>query len=432
MNSKLNKEIIKFGLPAIAENFLQMLVGIIDIFLVSRLGLSAVSGVSLASNIIVVFQAIFIALGAIVSGIVARQLAEKNNLLSHSIKSALKLTLYISGFIGLLCLVFSREMVELMGASSQTKNMASEYLFLVGSFIVFLGLATTFGSILRAYGDTKTPMYASLYANFINIGLSALAIFVLGWGVVGVALSAVIARFFSTGYLYIKLYKKDVCFGFRGLIKQRIDKELIKQALPATAERLVMRVGDLLIIVLIISFGDAIFAGNAIGESIMQFNFIPAFGMATATVVLVAKEYGTKSMTDKINALTWRIYFLTLVMVLVVALPLFIFSRGLSGMFTGDSQAISASQIVLFFSLLTVPFAVGTTNYTAALQGIGRARIPFYATTVGMFGLRLTLGYLFGHILGLGLEGVWMAVMADNFFRFIYLKLKFNRLINVQ
>ena len=61
---KKNKDILNIALPAMGENFLQMLMGMVDSYLVAHLGLIAISGVSVAGNIITIYQAIFIALGS--------------------------------------------------------------------------------------------------------------------------------------------------------------------------------------------------------------------------------------------------------------------------------------------------------------------------------------------------------------------------------
>ena len=72
------KKIVQLALPAMAENLLQMLMGVVDNYLVAQIGLAAVSGVSVANNIITIYQAIFIALGAAVSSLVAKSLGEDN------------------------------------------------------------------------------------------------------------------------------------------------------------------------------------------------------------------------------------------------------------------------------------------------------------------------------------------------------------------
>ena len=71
-----------------------------------------------------------------------------------------------------------------------------------------------------------------------------------------------------------------------------LDKDLLTLALPAAGERLMMRAGDVVIIALVVSLGTEAVAGNAVGEVLTQFNYMPAFGVATATVMQVARAVG--------------------------------------------------------------------------------------------------------------------------------------------
>lgn len=424
---KSNKEILIFAFPAIIENFLQMLVGISDTLLVAHLSLSAVAAVSLANNIITIYQAIFIALGTIISSLVAQKSSKKedNKPLQAFINAAVKLTLYISVVIGIFSLISAYPLTTLLGAQGTVRQLSAVYLALVGGFILFLGGMTVFGALLRANGNTKTPMWASFLVNVLNLILSALFIFVFHMGVFGVALGAILARVVGSFYLYSKLksYRPS-----RHLFKVRIDKELIKLVIPAAAERLSMRLGDLLIMIIIVSFGGRILAGNAIGESITQFNYMPIFGMSTVTVILVAKSYAHKNK-EQINSYLHRIYWLSTIMMLAISFLIFVFSVPLNHFFTTDKVAVGASQIVILFSLLSSFFVTGTTIYTAAFQGIGNAKLPFYTTTVGMFVIRLLLGAFFGITLGMGLIGVWLGVLFDNLFRFLYLNFQFKKTI---
>ena len=127
-------------------------------------------------------------------------------------------------------------------------------------------------------------MYVSLFSNFLNALLSALAVFVCHWGVLGVAWGTVISRLVGSLILWksSKLHLKD-------LVKSRLrNKELINLALPASGERLMMRAGDVIIVSLIVGLGTKAVAGNAIGETLTQFDYMPGMGVATATVILVA------------------------------------------------------------------------------------------------------------------------------------------------
>ncbi|RZI49262.1 MATE family efflux transporter [Lactococcus kimchii] len=427
---KSNKAIIKFALPAIIENFLQMLVGISDTMIVAHLSLSAVAAVSLANNLITVYQAIFIALGTIVSSLFAKKLATKMTqkiAQQQLIDAAVKLTLIIGLLLGAFSVLFAHPVLRIFGASGSVLELSTIYLSLVGGLIFLLGLMTTFGAFLRASGNTKTPMWASLLANILNLIFSATLIFGFHLGVLGTALGAVLARLIGTIFLYQKLKEKRPSHHF---YRAKINSELIKLSLPAAAERLSMRLGDLLIMMIIVRLGERVFAGNAIGESITQFNYMPVFGMNTVTVILVAQAFAQPDR-QSIKSYVKRTYWLSTAMMAVIGFSILLASNVLNALFTADPVAMQASSVVLLFSFLGTFFVTGTTTYTAAFQGMGNTNLPFYATTVGMFGIRLLLGAILALPLKMGLEGVWLAVLLDNFFRFIFLKIKFDRQLKI-
>lgn len=422
---KTNKEILKFALPAIIENFLQMLVGVSDTMIVAHLSLSAVAAVSLANNLITVYQAIFIALGTIISSLFAKVLIEKKakEKLKELINSATKLTVLIGLVFGLFSLFAAQPILYLLGARQQVLELSIIYLSLVGGLIVLLALMTTFGAFLRADGNTKTPMWASFFASVLNLLFSIVFIFVFHLGVLGTALGAVLARVIGTAFLYYKLKEKRPSLQF---YKEKLNRQLIKLSLPAAGERLSMRLGDLLIMMIIVRLGERVFAGNAIGESITQFNYMPVFGMATVTVILVAQATAENNI-ENIKSYIKKTYWLATSMMFVIGLVLLLTANMLNQLFTTDRIAMGASMTVILFSFLATFFVTGATTYTAAFQGIGNTKLSFYATTLGMFGIRLILGAFLALVLKLGLEGVWLAVLLDNFFRFVFLKIKFKK-----
>lgn len=422
---KTNKEILKFALPAIIENFLQMLVGVSDTMIVAHLSLSAVAAVSLANNLITVYQAIFIALGTIISSLFAKVLIEKKakEKSKELINSATKLTVLIGLVFGLFSLFAAQPILYLLGARQQVLELSIIYLSLVGGLIVLLALMTTFGAFLRADGNTKIPMWASFFASVLNLLFSIVFIFVFHLGVLGTALGAVLARVIGTAFLYYKLKEKRPSLQF---YKVKLNRQLIKLSLPAAGERLSMRLGDLLIMMIIVRLGERVFAGNAIGESITQFNYMPVFGMATVTVILVAQATAENNI-ENIKSYIKKTYWLATSMMFVIGLVLLLTANMLNQLFTTDRIAMGASMTVILFSFLATFFVTGATTYTAAFQGIGNTKLSFYATTLGMFGIRLILGAFLALVLKLGLEGVWLAVLLDNFFRFVFLKIKFKK-----
>ena len=112
---------------------------------------------------------------------------------------------------------------------------------------------------------------------------------------------------------------------------------------------------------------------------------------------------------------------------LPLALGIFALGRPLTSLYTDNSGALAASLLVIFFSLLGTPMTVGTVIYTAVWQGMGNAKLPFYATTMGMWLIRIIAGYLLGVTCGWGLAGVWVGTLLDNGFRWLLLKTLYHR-----
>lgn len=403
------KDLLKIALPAMAENMLQMIMGMVDSYLVAFLGLVALSGVSVASNIMAIYQAIFIALAAAVASLLAHAVGQGGQEgISRAAGEALKLTILLSLILGLLSIVFGQSLLGLLGTELAVAQDGGLYLAIVGGGILFLGLMTSLGAILRATGRTQLPMYISLLSNFLNAVLSALAVFVLDLGIAGVAIGTVLSRLIACLILWRSL-------GMSLLpLNLHLDRKLLALALPATGERLMMRAGDVVVVGLITGLGTAVLAGNAIGETLTQFNYTPALGLATATVILTAKAQG---QSEKINSLRKASLVLTTGLMVVIALGIYLVGPLLIGIYTQDSVASQASMTVLTFSLVGVPFTAGTLIYTALWQGLGNAKLPFYATSFGMWCVRILVAYLLLTFTDVGFVAIWIGTVLDNVFR---------------
>lgn len=397
--------------------------GIIDNYLAAQIGLTAVSGIAIANNILTIYQALFIALGAAVSSLIARSIGEQNHSKEiNYMANAILVTGALSVVLGLVSIVGYKSILAFLGAASLVARLGGQYLAIVGGMILSLGLLTSLGAIIRAKGQPSIPMKVSLLTNLLNAVFSALSLYVWGFGVIGIAWSTVVSRLIGVVILCQFLPIKRIIKRF----VNPLDKEIFSLSLPAAGERLMMRAGDVLIVAIIVRFGTEALAGNAIGETLTQFNYMPGLAMSTATVILVANQLGSgKGAT--IAKTVKETFLLATLMMLVVGLITYLLGPGLLPLFTADAKAQQASMVVLVCSLIGVPATAGTLVYTAAWQGIGQAKLPFYATTIGMWLVRISLGYFIGVTLNYGLIGVWLATILDNATRWLILAVAFKK-----
>lgn len=422
----MTRKILRLALPAMGENLLQMLMGVVDSYLVAQLGLIAVSGVSVANNIITLYQALFIALGAAISSLIAKSRGQRNEAQTLTYEAdALSLTIIVSLLLGLISLFLGVPILEFLGADKVVSVVGGDYLAIVGGGILSLGLFTTLSAFIRALGKARLPLYISLLINICNALLSALAVFVLNWGILGVAWATIFSRTLGVFLLASQLPIKTIV----SRVRLKIDKNLIELALPSAAERLMMRAGDIVVVAIIVRFGTEVVAGNAIGETLSQFNYMPGMGVATATVILVAHSLGEQNY-QAIRELVKKSYLISAIFMLVISSSSYLFGPFLISLFTENAGAIQASLVVLLYSFLGSLATAGTLIYTATWQGFGNAELPFYATSFGMWFIRIAFGYLLGIVFNMGLTGVWLATLMDNIFRWTYLHYKYNKYMN--
>ncbi|HFI0064382.1 TPA: MATE family efflux transporter [Streptococcus suis] len=405
---KIYKEIISIALPAMGENVLQMLMGMVDSYLVAGLGMVALSGVSVANNILAIYQALFIALAAAISARLAQSSNQGEQVVGTRMTESLKLTLLVSGILGLVAILAGPSLLALLGAEAAVVETGGLYLTLVGGAVVFLGLMTSLSAILRSLGRPALPMYVSLLSNLLNILLSAFAVFVLHAGVAGIAVGTVLSRLIGCLLLWSQLPVPLAEWTWS------MDKDLVRLALPAAGERLMMRAGDVMVVSLIVSLGTAVLAGNAIGETLTQFNYMPAMGLATALVILTARY--RKDKTQVARLLQAGLFLSVGCMVLVAGLA-YLFGPQLTRLYTEDILVGKASQTVLFYSLFGVPVTAATLILTALWQGLGNAKLPFFATSLGMWLVRILGALILVKVFKLGLDAIWIATILDNAFR---------------
>lgn len=423
MKMTYRKRILQIALPAMAENVLQMLMGVIDNYFVAHISLAAVSGVAIANNIITLYQALFIAMGSATSSLLARSIGQGDE--GRELKymaDAIMLTLLLSIFIGLLNLVFGRPILVALGARSQVLGNGYSYLLVVGGQMVALAMLTTLGAIVRVKGLAKIPMHVSLLTTILNALMSGLSIYVFDLGVLGVAWSTVLSRWIGIMILASFLPMGAII----RKMKVRLNLEMLSLALPAAGERIMMRLGDLFILMIVVHLGTRIVAGNAIGESISQFNYMPGMAVATATLIPIAQFLGSQK-DDDIEPFVKEAFKLSTIIMVIFSLFIFLLSSTLIAYFTEDKIASNAARVVLFFSMISAPATSGTLVYTAVWQGLGNSKLPFYATTIGMWFVRILLGYFLAIQLRLGLEGVWLATAMDNSSRWFILKRQFDK-----
>ncbi|AHV97042.1 MATE family efflux transporter [Paenibacillus sabinae] len=429
--SRKIKVILALAIPSMIENFLQTIVGFVDTLFVSRIGLNEVAAVGVTNAIMAVYIAIFMAMGVGTSSLIARSVGAGE---IGKAKAIARQSAWISALLGLafgiITLLFAEPLLRLMGAEPEVLADSAVYFRIVAVPSVFLSLMTVFGSILRAAGDTKTPMKVGIWMNMVHIALDYVLIFGLfgwsGWGIAGAAWATSAVRVIGAIALFIHIRRSKLSFSIRKRGSSEYTLPLLKLSAPAAAERLIMRFGQVLYFGLIVRIGTDVYAAHILAGNIEIFSYMPGYGLAVAATTLVGQNLGADKKEDarQYGLLTmWiAVAFMT-----AVGILMFVFSPVAAGWFTQDAAVIGMVTTALRIDAFAQPFLAVGLVIAGALQGAGDTKSPMYSTAIGMWLIRVVGVYVLCLYFDMGIAGVWLSIAIDLIIRAVYLTLRFNR-----
>ncbi|WP_019911579.1 MATE family efflux transporter [Paenibacillus sp. HW567] len=425
------KVILTLAVPSIIENFLQTIVGFVDTLFVSKIGLHQVAAVGVTGAIMAVYIAVFMAMGVGTSSLIARSVGAGE---MDKAKAIARQSSYISAILGLIfgivTFFFAEPLLRLMGAEPHVLADSVVYFRIVAVPSIFISLMTVFGSILRAAGNTKTPMKVGIWINMIHIVLDYILIFGLfswtGWGIAGAAWATTIVRVIGSLALFMYIRKSKLNFSIRAGGANGYTMPLLKLSAPAAAERLIMRFGQVLYFSLIVRIGTDVYAAHILAGNIEIFSYMPGYGLAVAATILVGQNLGADRKEDAYQYGMLTMWIAVLFMA-VVGVILFVTSTVTAGWFTDDDGVIGMVTTALRIDAFAQPFLGAGLVLAGALQGAGDTKSPMYSTAIGMWLIRVVGVYVLCLHLGMGIAGVWISIAIDLVIRAVYLTLRFNR-----
>ncbi|OPL08538.1 MAG: MATE family efflux transporter [delta proteobacterium ML8_F1] len=421
------------AIPAVVDNFFQTVIGFVDTLFVSRIGLAAVSAVGVSNAILAIYFAVFMSLGVAANVLIARSVGAGNlKKAGHIAQQALALAVVLGIVFGVISLLWAEFLLMLMGVEPKVLDTGVIYFQIVAIPSVFISLMFTLSSIQRGTGDTRSPMKVSVLINLMNIVLDYLLIFGFAFipplGLRGAAYATVISRMAgSLGLLGYFLNNKQLVLEKTGwCLDKNIQTRLIYLGSPAAAERLVMRVGQVLYFGLIISLGTSTFAAHSIAGNIEIFSYMIGVGFAAAATTLVGQSLGAGNipLARRYAVMTMAV---SAVLMSVVGFFLYLFSSFIGGLFTQDPQVIQQIGIALKVGAFIKPVLAVVLVMTGIHQAAENTRLPMVVTAIGIWLIRTTFVYWLGIELGWGILGINIAIALDNAFRAVALSVSYRR-----
>ncbi|MGB9843240.1 MAG: MATE family efflux transporter [Caldisericia bacterium] len=431
------KKFLNLAIPSVGENLLQTVFSFVDMAFVGRLGALSLAGVGLANQLIFVFLAIMMSINIGTNVLVAQNFGAKKIIKTKEIIwQSLYLAILISIAFFIFGLFFSYSVFYPFNGDPMLKKLAGDYLFwIITPSIVFVA-PIILGAAFRGIGDTRTPFYITLVANGLNIFLDYVLIFgKLGfpnWGVKGAAIATSISRLVALIiYLFLLFYKKRKFHltNFFPKFDFNIIKNLIKIGLPASLERFMFSFGNLFFGNVVLSIGTEAFAAHRVSINIESLSFNTGFGFTNATQTLVGQSIGDND--EKLaKRYTYTSLKITLLIMSLIGVVLFFFPDLFIKIFTDDIKVIGFARIAVKIISVVQPFFAMVLIFMGSLRGGGNTSSPFWATTLGMYLIRIPISFVLVRNFGLGMFGAWLAMALDIAFKGFYLYFIFLKRTN--
>lgn len=419
----LRKDIYGLAWPSIIEQLLIMLVGIVSTIFVGRLGKEELAAAGIVNNIIFFYQAMFAALSTGATAIVAREIGQNDMLKAKRVaeQSAVISIVLSIGFTAI-SYIFAVPILKLflMGADRSVFDAALSFYEIAILGLPFVIISIVIGGAVRGAGDTRTPMYVSFLENIINVILSYVLIFGYGpvqpMGFFGAAIAVTTSRALSGAAMLVILYYGRTPVSLRRRPSFVYDANIIRRifnvGIPASLEQIIMQGGFLMMQILVISMGTVHSAVYQIGMSVNSLAFMPIFGFALAATTLVGQSLG-KNEPDTAEAYALQTNYICVVLISIIGVFLFVFSKQLAALYSPDPQVINLGSIVIKVFAVGEPLLAIMSVVSAVLRGAGDTKYIMYTSFIGMWVFRVFVSFLLQKYFGLGVIGVWMAIIAD-------------------
>lgn len=445
---RLNKAMIAviFALawPTMLEQLMQTAVQYIDTAMVGSLGTQATAAVGATSTVGWLIGSTISATSVGFLSFIARACgAGDREGARRSVSQAVLATLVLGVIFTILPLALSGLMPVWMQVDPSIQNLAARYFFIIYMPMLPRTASIIFGTVLRAAGDTKTPMKVGIVVNVVNVVLNFLLIYptrrlsLLGFeftmpgadmGVIGAAVASAIA-FVVGGILITIAMWKHPMVSPRGQ-KLRPDPTILKPcfkvAFPNMLQRFGTSLGYVAFASMINSLGDVSTAAHTIANTVESLFYIPGYGMQTAAATLAGNAYGAKDRQRMKDLASMFIPIEVLLMIFSGGM-LFIFAEPLMGLFSKSAAVIGLGTTVLRMVAVSEPFYGFSIIIEGMMQGVGKTKAPFVYNIIGMWAVRIVGTFLCTQLLGFGLISAWACMIAHNLLIFVLFMISYVR-----
>lgn len=437
---KFDKQIIQTTInmswPAIIESFFVAFAGLVDSYMVSSMGSSAVAAVGLTTQPKFMGFALFFALNVAVSALVARRRGEKRQKEANRILcTAVIFVVIASAILSTILVLGSDTIIAFCGSTPETHDGAVTYYRIIMGGMFFNCLQMCINSAQRGAGNTKITMRTNVTSNTINIignylliggkfGFPAL-------GIQGAALATVFGTVVAAVMSVVSIMKKEEFVSIPFIVRKKILPSLssfislVSVGYSVFFEQILMRIGFMLTAIMAANQGTDAMAAHQVGMNIMSLTFAFGDGLQATAVALIGRSLGAKN--EELAKEYGRTCKLIGGVIAVCLVIIYFFGAGpMMRLFFSEEHIVTIGIRIMRVILFVVVFQIIQVINMGCLRGAGDTRYTAIASMISVTLIRTAVSYFCCYVLGWGIIGIWLGVLGDQVSRYLFASTRFR------
>ena len=438
------KMIFALAWPTVLEQILITAVSYVDTAMVGRYSdnASAIVGCTMTVNWLIGGIVSAIAVGFL--SLIARAVgAGEKDLVRKAAAQATGVALIVGVLLSIIILPISRFVPVWMNADPSIQKDAGTYFFIIYTPMIFRSALIIYGTVLRAAGDTKTPMVVNTATNIVNMVLNffmiyetrALSVFGMNLtipgmnlGTTGAATASAISFVVGGVWMTIAVYRSKL-LSPRGMSLKpdpAILKPCFRVAFPALLQRIATSSGYVAFSGMINTLGEVATGAHTIANTAESAFYIPGYGMQAAASTLIGMSLGEKN-PKKMKSICHMLLIIEVLVMILSGGALFFGAEAIMRIFTKSEEIIKVGTTVLMMVAISEPaYGIGII-IEGIFHGVGDTMSTFIFGALGMWGVRILGTYIFVILLGHGLVAAWACMIAHNLVLSLLLSIRYIR-----
>jgi putative MATE family efflux protein len=416
--------LIALAWPIFIEQTLRLLIGTVDVFMVSHVSDGAVAALGVANQIIVFFLIAFNFIGIGTSVVITHHLGAKDRAGADRIaSSAIAVNTWLGALFSATVYFLAHPLLRLMQLPESLMDYALPFLTLMGGTLFMESMNVSIAGVLRAHNHTRDAMLVTVGQNILNVIGNSITLFGLfgcpRLGVLGVALSGIVSRGVACIALWI-LLDYHTHLRFRALdfvsVKWISVKRILHIGLPAAGEQMCYWSAFITVTTFIARMGPDALAEQSYVLNIQRFAMLFSFSIGLGTEILIGHLVGAGQFEDAYKALLKSLR-TGLILVSVAIVCVAVMAPVLLGAFTKSAVILATGTILLRLAVILEPGRVFNVIVISSLRATGDVYFPIKMAALSMWCVWVPLAYFLGVKMHFGLVGVWIAMMTDEWLR---------------